>query len=221
MKEGQRFGKLVLIRKVSRGQKKPQVSAKWLCSCDCGKEKTVTQNCLQIGSTRSCGCLINRVSDDGYNERIKVRIQKTIKIDEKKCWLWIGAKHRQGYAIISYKRKPSLGHRVSWMVYKGEIPESMKICHICDVTSCVNPEHLFLGSQKENVKDAVEKGKFYGRNLGKRRTKLNWDQVQSIRNLHSKGIDRKELQQRFRVGQTCIAKILTGRSWNTNWTEEL
>lgn len=220
MKQGERFGKLILSKKVSKGQKNPQISAKWLCICDCGREKIVTQNCLQTGSTRSCGCLVKRVLDKDYEERIKVKILENIKIDGKGCWLWQGTKHRQGYGLISYNRKPSLLHRVSWIVYIGELPKGMKICHSCDVPSCCNPSHLFLGTQKDNINDANKKGRLKPGILPIR-NKLNWDQVQEIKRLHSIGINRKELRQKFHVSQTCIAKILRGDSWKINRSKEL
>lgn len=221
MKEGFRSGKIVTVKKVSKGQKSPQISAKWLCKCDCGNEKIVSESALYCGSTRSCGCIVKRNKDEDYYERTKKRILKSVYIDDKDCWIWTGGKHRQGYGSIGFYNKPSLAHRISWIVFKGEIPTGIKICHKCDVTSCVNPEHLFLGTQKDNVTDCVEKGNFRNRKLGKRRNKLNWDQVQEIKKLSECGMTRKELQFKFQVSQTCIAKILTERSWMQNWSQEL
>ena len=221
MKENIRYGKLTTIKKVSKGQKKPKISARWLCKCDCGGEKIVNESSLYGGHTISCGCF-HHLKDSDYNEKTKLRIKENIKIDKNGCWIWQGSKHRQGYGNIAYRNKPMLAHRISWIIFKGEIPSSIYVCHTCDVTSCCNPDHLFLGTQKENMDDAHDKGKYENRNISKnRRIKLNFEQVQEIKKLHKQGMKRKDLQIKYSVSQTCIAKILTGVSWKINWTEEL
>lgn len=141
-------------------------------------------------------------------------------VDEKGCWIWQRSRHRQGYGHLRLDGRYELSHRAAWKIYKGEIPKNLKVCHKCDVTSCCNPDHLFLGSQKDNVKDGKSKGRYDNRKMGKRRNKLNFEQVEEVKRLHSQGITRKNLQVKFEVGQTCIAKILRGDSWKINWTKE-
>jgi len=218
MKE--KYGKLILKKRVEKRSKKYNRSGKWLCQCECGNEKIVSDNYLRTSPFASCGCLLKKNEKD-YNEEIIIKIKNNIKIDVNNCWIWQGAKHKQGYGNISYRGKPLLIHRVSWVVYKGKISEGIKVCHICDVTSCCNPDHLFLGTQKDNMKDAVKKGKFENRNVVKVRNKLNFEQVKEIKKLSKQGMKRKDLQVKYEVGRTCIAKILTGRSWNVNWTKEV
>ena len=82
-----------------------------------------------------------------------------VKIDESGCWLWIGVKNKKGYGQYSINDRPGLAHRKSWTIFKGEIPNKLFVCHKCDVTSCVNPEHLFLGTNKDNMKDMATKGR--------------------------------------------------------------
>lgn len=225
MKENFRIGKLLTLKKVRCLSKKMKLQAQWLCKCDCGKEIIVNQSQLYGRGSTSCGCHDYKnkklVGKENYNEIIKEKIKKYTVVDDNNCWIWQGSKHRQGYGNLNYKRIPSLAHRVSWMVHKGDIPEGVKVCHKCDITSCVNPDHLFLGTQKENVSDAIQKGKYSNRLIGKRRNKLNHEQVQEIKKLHCDGINRKDLEIKFSVSKTCIAKILTNRSWNVNWTQEL
>lgn len=219
MKERVRHGKLVTIRKVQKSQKKPHIPAKWLCKCDCGNEKIIHECNLYGKGIQSCGCVGEKRF--GIYRFTKEFILERVKIDKNGCWIWLGNKHKQGYGALRYKKKYALAHRVSWEIYMGEIPKGIKVCHKCDVTSCCNPEHLFLGTQKDNVIDAIDKGKFKNRKLGKRRNKLNYEQVQEIKELHKQGMTRKDLQIKYEVSQTCIAKILTGISWNVNWTKEI
>lgn len=222
MKENDKVYFLTLIKRIANKNGK---IAHWICKCDCGNEKIIAEPHLYgKRCIKSCGCHAYKnksfLHEENYNEIMKNKIQNNIKINEKGCWLWQGAKHRQGYGHISFNRKVQLCHRVVWILWKGNISEKVKVCHKCDITCCCNPEHLFLGSQQDNIHDAISKKKFENRKMGKRRNKLNFEQVQEVKSLHAKGISRKELQRMFSVGETCIAKILTGVSWNVNWTKE-
>ena len=87
--------------------------------------------------------------------------EKYIKLSKDKCWLWTACTFR-GYGRIRDGGKFALAHRVSWEIHKGPIPEGMGVCHKCDVPGCVNPDHLFLGTQKDNMSDAREKGRLGG-----------------------------------------------------------
>lgn len=111
---------------------------------------------------------------------------KTVKADG--CWRWLGFKDQAGYGrigLVTDKGKRSIqAQRAAWMVYRGPIPQGGHVLHRCDNTECTNPEHLFLGSNLDNIKDRVAKGRSYnGDQRGERngRAKLTVEQVLAIR----------------------------------------
>jgi len=75
------------------------------------------------------------------------------------CWLWQAAKNHNGYGIVSRRTGNQLAHRVAWALVNGPIPDGLYVLHKCDTPACVNPDHLSLGTQMENMRDMVNKGR--------------------------------------------------------------
>jgi len=126
------------------------------------------------------------------------------------CWEW-KAKH-QRYGRLRVNGKITQAHRFSYLTFKGEIPKNINVCHKCDNTYCVNPDHLFLGTQKENHDDMVAKGRrasFVGEKNGN--SKLTKQDVENI--VISKDSLRK-LAKQYGVTHCAIYQIKKRRSWN-------
>lgn len=84
-------------------------------------------------------------------------LSKVVKTDS--CWLWDGALNSKGYGSMGFLKKGWLAHRLSYTAFKGPIPDGLLVCHSCDVPSCVNPDHLWLGTTRDNQRDSESKGR--------------------------------------------------------------
>lgn len=140
--------------------------------------------------------------------RVK-NFQENFKITRSDCWEWTGTKHRDGYGQYRGGKHRKYAHRVSYELYKGEIPEGMFVCHTCDNPPCVNPSHLFLGTPKDNKQDAVRKER-HARGTKVNTAKLSEDQVKTI--INSTSLCRI-LAEEYAVSPTLIAMIRRKVIW--------
>lgn len=127
------------------------------------------------------------------------------------CWLWDGCWNEHGYGTINVERKPTLAHRVSYTLHIGPIPEEMNVLHRCDLPCCVNPDHLFIGTQGDNVHDMERKNRSYhpfGENHG--RAKLTETEVLSIRSDYRSAY---ALSKIYPVSSFVILQIRKRRIW--------
>lgn len=136
------------------------------------------------------------------------------------CWIWKLAKVAEGYGAITIRGKLKRAHRLSWELHRGEIPDGMFVCHSCDIPACVNPDHLFLGTPKDNSQDAVRKGRFsIPRKSFKQRGELHplaritESDVRTIRSKHASGITCAELARRYKMTHANATAIVKRRTW--------
>lgn len=94
------------------------------------------------------------------------RFMSRVAVDPDGCWLWTGLADQHGYGRIHFEGRVTRAHRVSWMIHEGPIPEGQKVLHRCDTPACVRPDHLFLGTQADNMADMNAKGRGRWRSSG-------------------------------------------------------
>lgn len=147
-------------------------------------------------------------------------LKKFTQLSNQECWLWEAGKDLDGYGVFQIgTKKTGKAHRFSYQHFKGKIPDGMMICHHCDTPSCVNPDHLFIGTALTNVKDCVQKGRRskerYSYNVGNNhpRAKIIASDVLMIRKLMKSGISRKDIAARYNVSSSTISDISLKRSW--------
>lgn len=139
-------------------------------------------------------------------------LSRTIK-QPNGCWEWQRAKNKYGYGIINVGNgKDKLAHRLSYELFKGgNIPPKMHVCHSCDNRKCVNPDHLWLGTNKDNMEDKADKGRVKGSKNPY--SKLTEQQVLEIRQLIGT-MNQKQIGKIYNVTQTTISEIKNRKIWN-------
>lgn len=128
------------------------------------------------------------------------------------CWEWTGAKTRAGYGVFSIRGKLVYAHRYSYEETIGQIPSGLCVCHRCDNRACVNPDHLFLGTIRENAHDAMVKGRVrHGRNHPN--AKLDEHGVGEIRSRLVRGENQAAIARSYGVTASNISHIKRGATW--------
>lgn len=129
------------------------------------------------------------------------------------CWKWLGYCDQNGYGRLNVKGRPQLASRISFLLYRGDIPDGKYVCHKCDTPSCTNPDHLFLGTQADNVADMHKKGRDRKRGVPgseHHASKLNDDAVRYIR---ISGESDSQLSVRFGVSRATVHAVKKGKTW--------
>lgn len=130
------------------------------------------------------------------------------------CWEWTASQIGKGYGQYRLKDGEGSGyaHRVSWLIYKGDIPDGKYVCHRCDNRICVNPDHLWLGTCADNQSDMARKARAL---RGERNpcAKLTEDQVRKIRQLLDEGLPQTQIAEMFGIQQMQVSRIKSRSRW--------
>jgi hypothetical protein len=146
---------------------------------------------------------------------IKEFLKKNVTVDDNGCWIWQRLRNSSGYGFKRIENKSYLAHRLSAYVFNNfDLQSSLFICHTCDNPSCINPSHLFVGSQSENMLDMHRKGRhptLYGSK--QKLAKLNEEKVQFIRKRLREGEKQSVLAAEYGVDRSTISSVWIGRQW--------
>lgn len=132
------------------------------------------------------------------------------------CWLWTGLLNNRGYGDLMNRHKHYYAHRLSYEIAFGPIPDDMCVCHRCDNPRCVNPAHLFLGSNSANIADKVAKRRQRGPHLGEQHhnAKLTVPQVMAIRDRRATtGDTYAAIAADYGVSEATVIYIVQGKRW--------
>lgn len=127
------------------------------------------------------------------------------------CWLWVGELNMHGYGMILVDGSRKRAHRESWKLSNGNIPDGMCVLHSCDVRSCINPKHLFLGTNADNTSDMIAKGRgvnLCGESSGS--AKLTIEKALDIRSGRLSG---SQFSRLYKIGRSTVCHIQKRRTW--------
>lgn len=199
-----RFGKLIVIKK---GKKRGKSSSTfWECKCDCGNVIVASSQHLRENMVRSCGCLLDRTPEEELSISTKFFFDHVIKSDG--CWEWIGCKVL-GYGVLQYKKEVIKAHRFSYLIANGTLDDKKMICHKCDNKGCVNPDHLYQGTSKDNGRDASDRGLLPRGEKCKSSKLSEKDVLEILKSKESTAV----LMERFNVSRNTIFRIKNKLSW--------
>jgi hypothetical protein len=156
-------------------------------------------------------------------DKITKGLKRLIKIQPYGCWEWMGSLDDCGYGKCSRFGGETLAHRMSWIVFRGSIINKMYVCHHCDNPPCINPDHLFLGTQRHNMHDCYLKNRSnHARGERVNTAKMSEKDIMFIRQYHSERMVNTRvksgtltyLAERFGVHKTTIISAIRGSSWS-------
>lgn len=158
-----------------------------------------------ILDTRTAAVNGRKMKRKNHEAATKEFIKNRVKVEDE-CWIWQLSCMSNGYGAIWHCGKVQTAQRVVWDLWNGPIPDGLHVCHVCDNRKCVNPAHLFLGTNHENRLDSVSKGRhkfpvFTGTDHPN--SKLSWHDVECIR----RSSFTTKLAAQFGVSKTTIRRV--------------
>lgn len=144
---------------------------------------------------------------------LEARFAEKYVVEPSGCWRWTGlggGNQRYGNLMISHRS--FYAHILSYLLFRGDIPLGLNVLHECDNPKCVNPQHLFLGTQKDNMRDAARKGRT---TIGERNpaAKLNMIKVVAIRQRVAGGSTHQVAADEFGVSRGNVSRIVNNQTW--------
>lgn len=152
---------------------------------------------------------INNI-DDKVLERFWTKV---LVNDIDACWIWQASCTIDGYGTFWFNPKTIRAHRFSWILVNGDIPDDMSVLHTCDNPPCVNPNHLFLGTNQDNINDKIAKSRH---RIGENNSNavLTDDKVRQIKQLYKTGkYSQRALADLFGVSVTQVCHIMQRKKW--------
>lgn len=170
-------------------------------------------------------------------ELLLARFWAKVKVGDG-CWEWVANRNPAGYGLLKVEGRMMSAHRLSWELLRGRIPDGIQVLHHCDNPSCIRPDHLFLGTQSDNLNDMVRKGRgltaeqqaairhpkgddhwqrkhpeLVKRGTNHHAAKLDDDKVRAIRKAHAEGRTDLQLAREYGVSEGTIHFIVKGQTW--------
>lgn len=178
----------------------------------CGKEFSSWRLKKKFCS-KTCFGIHRSLTHRSKPENFWARVDKTS--NPNGCWDWLGPVNRTGYGKLTWNTKDTVAHRVAWELANGRpVPDGMCVCHSCDRRICCRPDHLWTGSNVDNIADRTSKGRSWhsdGELDGM--AKLTWDKVNYIREQVAAGCVQRQLAKELSMSPAAICLVVNRKTW--------
>jgi hypothetical protein len=153
----------------------------------------------------------------GVKQSLSEGYERFVEPNLNGCWGWSGSISKNpGYGQFRSNMKKWRAHIASWLIFRGDIPEGMCVCHTCDNRVCSNPNHLFLASHFENNLDMIKKGRspiLHKSGSENPNAKLLEKEAKEIKEMLNSGISQKTIARKFKVSQALVSLIKLEKAW--------
>jgi hypothetical protein len=150
---------------------------------------------------------VRRYGHTGLNRNrpfVEIMEERIERIPECGCWIWMGYFNApNGYGRYQIKGESFLAHRLSWEHHYGPVPKGLWVLHKCDTRSCINPDHLYIGTVKDNSRDTVKRERF--------KYKINHAEIPQLFDLKEYGFFYREIAEMYGVSYWTIESIIKGK----------
>lgn len=172
-----------------------------------GKTKTCSRECRYISSSRTLA-VVNTYTTEQASAAFWAKVSRSS--DPNACWEWTGYSDKDGYGLWRWQGKTRRVNRISYEIAHGSFDESLQVLHSCDTPRCLNPSHLFLGTQQDNMDDMIRKHRENPpRGERNAQCKLTDTQVAEIRRKYAEGgVFQRELAAEFGVSASHVSGIV-------------
>lgn len=191
---------------------------------DCSKE---LYRYSKAKRCRSCSQSFRRGKGMTIEDRFWSQVDKNgpiIPYIGTPCWIWIGTNSSTGYGEFGANKDHYSAHRFSYQLHYGEIPNGFLVCHKCDNRPCIRPDHLFAGTQSDNIKDMYKKGRqnknpkprnpeCVPRGERHHKTQLTTEKVIYIRELHESGMSQREIARQLKIHHATVGHVVRREVW--------
>ncbi len=160
-----------------------------------------------------CGKMVKRKAKNHFCSP-KCKFMNKIKKNKNGCWDWEGQCNLDGYGKFFIGEKRFTASRYSYELFKGKIPKGKLVCHTCDNRKCVNPDHLWIGTCKDNIQDMIKKKrKNFLKGSQIKNSKLTEKDIPEIRKMHKEGMRKKEISSKYKVALETINDVIKKITW--------
>jgi predicted XRE-type DNA-binding protein len=135
----------------------------------------------------------------------KARFMSFVKVADSGCWEWSSTLSNGGYGKFYFEGKQSFAHRACYTIFKGEIPKGLFVLHKCDNRKCVNLDHLYLGSAKDNTADKLARCVWHGN------MKHTASVIAQCKKLYVEGNTQQQIARKLGVSQPCVSRFVRGK----------